>query len=356
MSMPEGQQDYINQEPIRKVERWNDPWKWLPVVFVSSTILSLWIMYVSVHCVPLITQPDEPSDHLDEDMKTRGTVEICVFHFITILLVICYVRSILAHPGKVPETPEWQFVSPSDQANYQQMETKKSGDRRFCKWCQMYKPDRCHHCRVCRICILKMDHHCPWIYNCVGFKNYKYFFLLLMYSVLDTQLIFWTMTESVHRCVVVDSTPFFTMFLVFFATTLTFFLGTLVTAFWGFHIYLMAKAMTTIEFCEKSLPRQKAKDEKASYYETSVYDLGFFGNVRAVLGDNIMLWFLPLSPPSGDGLSYVTDASRLNTSLEAGRQIRRRSKVQRSTSRIGMGPIGDDFDNGSWSRSQSLIP
>merc|ERR1711879_1135054 len=170
-------------------------------------------------------------------------------------------------------------------------EQKKNGERRHCKWCAKYKPDRCHHCRVCRTCILKMDHHCPWIYNCVGFNNHKYFFLLLFYCTIDCQIIMWTMKDSLHVALNNPSTPFMSMFLLLFGETLTAFLGLLVTVFFAFHVWLMFKAMTTIEFCEKSMKRM--------HYDGSIYDRGNYGNIKAVLGDNPFLWFLPLNPPSG---------------------------------------------------------
>lgn len=53
---------------------------------------------------------------------------------------------------------------------------------------QAWKPERAHHDSVTGRCVLKMDHYCVWLINCVGLLNYKAFLTFLLWAFLGSSL------------------------------------------------------------------------------------------------------------------------------------------------------------------------
>ncbi|PWV16897.1 putative palmitoyl acyltransferase 12 [Trypanosoma cruzi] len=123
---------------------------------------------------------------------TKGVVSwiycaYCVI-FMTIagvVLLTNFLFAICTPPGYVERVPWADMPVFRGQVNSSNMNEVHrfglDGNLRYCYKCEIYKPDNAHHCRSCRRCVYHMDHHCPWINNCVGRDNAKYFLLFLTY-------------------------------------------------------------------------------------------------------------------------------------------------------------------------------
>jgi palmitoyltransferase len=228
---------------------------------------------------------------------------LVIFHIILLLLLMAFVSTMSTNPGEIPLY--WGFYIGDD--DYKR--------KRYCLICNAFKPERSHHCSVCNICVLNMDHHCPWVDNCIGFYNRKFFMQLLLYVVILTiyvdisefyfvvNLAIKLFKQHIKYSQIARAT------LVIFAYLAIFIFSIIITNFFKFHIGLVLKNSTTIE----SLDQEHQKDFQK-------FNLSPRENWEQVFGCDSLFWFLPFPTkrgrPDGDGLSWRTNDNTLDSNIK----------------------------------------
>ena len=227
-----------------------------------------------------------------------------------------------------------------------------AGVRRWCHKCRCPKPELAHHCRVCRRCVLKMDHHCPWLHNCVGHRNYRYFFNFLAWLWLGCLLTVFSSASHVFggdafklRVVKLGggATGAITPSAVrdpvdvikigegalgvglahsaevrltadqHAATTFSCVLAASIFCalclLWFWHVYLVLTAQTTVEYHRFREARKEAKRIGVPF--VNPHDRGWRGNWQEVFDERGRYWFLAwamprIKPHRGTGVPIVT--------------------------------------------------
>ncbi|KAF4532112.1 hypothetical protein B566_EDAN004117 [Ephemera danica] len=196
-----------------------------------------------------------------------ATINMIIFQVFAFLAFASHLRTMFTDPGAVPKgNATKEMIS---------LMGFREGQVIFkCPKCCSIKPERAHHCSVCQRCIRKMDHHCPWVNNCVGENNQKYFVLFTFYiAIISVHALFLSVNHFIF-CIGHEwkecsaySPPATVVFLLFLV----------------FEALLFAIFTAGIE----QLKKEEARWVKKSRWKS----------IQAVFGRFSLNWFSPFSRP-----------------------------------------------------------
>ena len=174
-------------------------YKMTPVMLARNNVEIIEIFREKGICEKLFFKPDISKKTL---CSNKNMILFIVLHLVIILLVffillpyfnsnifssiyiivsafvfILYISLSFSNPGKMINNEYNDLLDIVEKGN---------DAEDFCPYCLVKNNFRSKHCLICQNCIDEFDHHCFWVGNCIGKKNYKLFFIFLIYILLNT--------------------------------------------------------------------------------------------------------------------------------------------------------------------------
>ncbi|KAJ8387806.1 hypothetical protein AAFF_G00149550 [Aldrovandia affinis] len=150
---------------------------------------------------------------------------------------------------------------------------------KYCFTCKIFRPPRASHCSLCDNCVERFDHHCPWVGNCVGKRNYRFFYMFILSLSFLTVFIFsFVITHVIlseylplrtlrpppaSHAGSVSATPHLVVVCFFSVWS--------IVGLSGFHTYLISSNQTTNEDIKGSWSSKRGKDNFNPYSYGNIF-------------------------------------------------------------------------------------